>query len=110
MTTDPFRLKILATCLLAVMSVPYTAPAVCGLAARMGAPTEHVGADGGAVSTMPQSSDVCCSGHECGIATVAPAPSVTQLPVIPVSLEELGGLPPVRPDDEPAPLTPPPQL
>ncbi len=110
MTTDPFRLKILATCLLAVMSVPYTAPAVCEIAARMGSPMEHVSADGGAVSTIPQSADVCCSGHECGIATVAPAPGVTQVPVMPVSLEELGGLPSVRPDDEPAPLTPPPQL
>ncbi len=110
MTTDPFRLKILATCLLAVMSVPYTAPAVCGLAARMGSPTEYVSADGNAVSTIPRSADVYCSGHECGIATVAPSPGVTQLPVMPVSLEELYGLPPVRPDDEPAPLTPPPQL
>ncbi len=110
MTTDPFRLKILATCLLAVVSVPHMAPAVCGLAGRMSSPMEHVSSDGGVVSTIPQSADVCCSGHECGIATVAPAPGVTQVPVMPVSLEELSGLPPVRPDDEPAPLTPPPQL
>ena len=72
MSTARLRSKLLTTGTAAVLMLPYTAPAVCGVLGRMGSEMEMSADVPDTTVRAPESGEMCCTLNECGIPQVAP--------------------------------------
>ncbi len=81
MRTVRLQSKLLAAGLAAVLTLPYTAPTVCGALGRMGDKMEMSADAPDTAVRAPNSSGMCCTLSECGVPQAAPvafAPNVLQ--------------------------------
>ncbi len=72
MRTARLQSKLLAAGLAAVLTLPYTAPTVCGALGRMGDKLETSADAPDTAVRAPDSGDMCCTLNECGVPQVAP--------------------------------------
>ena len=102
------RSKVLASCLAAVLTLPYTAPTVCGALGRMGNTMEMTANAGTDTVRAPESGQMCCTLSECGVPQAAPVASAlnifqqtatvrAELPASPSAPSANALLPPIPP-------------
>ena len=72
MRTARLQSKLLAAGLAAVLTLPYTAPTVCGALGRMGGEMELSADAPDTAVRAPGSGDMCCTLSECGVPQGAP--------------------------------------
>ena len=72
MKTARLQSKLLAAGLAAVLTLPYTAPTVCGALGRMGNTMEMTANAGTDTVRAHESGGMCCTFNECGVPQVAP--------------------------------------
>ncbi len=72
MRTARLQSKLLAAGLAAVLTLPYTAPTVCGALGRMGNTMEMTDKADTDTVRAPESGRTCCTLNECGVPQVAP--------------------------------------
>ncbi len=106
MRTARLQSKLLAAGLAAVLTLPYTAPTICGALGRMGM-TANAGTD---TVRAPESGKMCCTLNECGVPQVAPvAYALNVLPQVATARTELPAPPSAHPTNTLLPPIPPPQ-
>ncbi len=90
MRTARLQSKLLAAGLAAVLTLPYTAPTVCGALGRMGNTMEMTANAGTDTVRAPESGKMCCTLNECGVPQVAPVAFalnvLQQVAVVPAEL------------------------
>ncbi len=72
MRTARLQSKLLAAGLAAVLTLPYTAPTVCGALGRMGGEMELSADAPDTAVRAPDSGGMCCTLSECGVPQAAP--------------------------------------
>ncbi len=101
--------KLLATCMAAVLALPYTAPAVCGALGQVGGEMEMSADPGTDTVRAPDSDGMNCSLNECGVPQAGPVAYAHVLQQV----ASVGAELPARPSEHPAnallPPIPPPQ-
>ena len=102
--------KLLATCMVAVLALPYTAPTVCGALGRMGGEMETSAEAPDTAVRAPDSGGMCCTLRECGVPQVAPvAYALNVLQQVAIAGAELPAPPSAHAANALLPPIPPPQ-
>ena len=110
MRTARLQSKLLAAGLTAVLTLPYTAPTVCGALGRMGGEMVMSADAGTDTVRAPESGEICCTLNECGVPQVAPvAFGLNVLQQVATVPAELPVPPSAHPTNTLLPPTPPPQ-
>ncbi len=111
MRTAHLQSKLLAAGLAAVLTLPYTAPTVCGALGRMGDKMEMSADAGTDTVRAPESGEMCCTLNECGVPQVAPVAFALNVPQQAATVAaELPVPPSAHPTNTLLPLIPPPQV
>ncbi len=104
------RSKLLALSITAVLTLQYTAPAVCTMRGRMGSDVSMTAHTGESAWETPGSSASCCTLTECGMPNAAPTVyGMGESPGVATHRIEVPVWPSSHPANDPAPLTPPPE-
>ena len=110
MRTARLQSKLLAAGLAAVLTLPYTAPTVCGALGRMGGEMELSADAFDTAVRAPDSGGMCCTLGECGVPQVAPvAYALNVLPPVATVHAELPVPSSAHPTNTLLPPIPPPQ-
>ncbi len=110
MKTARLQSKLLAASLAAVLTVPYTAPTVCGVLGRMGGEMEMSADAADTAVRAPDSGEMCCTLSECGVPQIAPvAYALNVLQQVATVRAELPAPPSAHPVNALLPPIPPPQ-
>ncbi len=110
MRTARLQSKLLAAGLAAVLTLPYTAPTVCGALGRMGGEMELSADAPDTAVRAPGAGDMCCTLSECGVPQGAPvAFALNVLQQVATVPAELPVPPSAHPTNTLLPPTPPPQ-
>lgn len=110
MKTARLRSKLLAAGLVAVLTLPYTAPTVCGALGRMSHTMEMTADASTGTVRAPDSGGMCCIFNECGVLVAAPvAYALNVLQQVATVGAELPAPPSAHPANALLPPIPPPQ-
>ena len=109
MRTARLQSKLLAAGLAAVLTLPYTAPTVCGALGRVGGEREMSADAGTGTVRAPDSGGMNCSLNECGVPQAGPVVYAHVLQQVASVGAELPALPSAIPANALLPPIPPPQ-